>query len=151
MSEENGVNSIRPYPKAGVIDNLETLKVDGVNFRTIIGSVTSNQDPKRSPEKIPVIPGLGMYYWKLNVNNSGGEKDIDDQKPHFQDEVYLILEGDGSFQLGDKSEKVSITTGDVIFVPARMRHNFIVEKSDIRILVFFGPDWCGRDAAKIQD
>ena len=141
----------QPIPKAGIIANLEQLKKDKAGFRTLIGSVTEFDDPGRSRSEIPCIPTLGAYYWLLKQ----GEQD--DQKPHFQDEIYQILEGNGMFELGTKGgnayKQFSIKAGDVIFVPARMPHKFISSKSnsnhtDLRIIIFFGPDWDGQPATE---
>lgn len=50
-------------------------------------------------------------------------KNIDKQKPHSRDEIYIIASGSSDF-LRDK-EIIRCKTGDVIFVPALMGHRFI--------------------------
>ena len=49
-------------------------------------------------------------------------KKIDLQTSHVQDEIYLIANGSGTFKL-DK-EVMNFKTGDILFVPAGMKHRF---------------------------
>ena len=46
----------------------------------------------------------------------------DYQKPHNHDECYVIIEGHGRFEMGDKI--VSFGPGDFLFVPAGLPHRF---------------------------
>ena len=65
-------------------------------------------------------------------------KDKDDQRPHDQDEVYIVVSGSGIFQNGDK--KYSFKTNDVLFVPAKQEHRFIEFTDDFKTwVVFYGP------------
>lgn len=127
----------RPAPTPGIISSFSEL--EGINFKTIIGSVTRWDDPPAKPgEPTPYLSAFSMHYWLL------GKKEKDEQKPHFQDEVYVILEGEGQVDIDGKI--LDIRAGDIVFVPAQMNHHFITNgESDIRMLVFFGPDWCGRN------
>lgn len=135
----------RPRPTAGIINNLDDFKDKGISFQTIIGAITRFDAPQRPIEEIPCTPGLGMFYWNFKVGD-----DPDTQKPHFQDEIYIILEGKGAFELDTKT--IEIKTGDILFVPALMKHHFISNgKDDIRVLIFFGPDWCGKDATQKRE
>lgn len=149
----------RPAPTPGVIDSFKTLSGDkSIIFKTLIGSLTDIEDPKRDPMSIPCIPGLSLHYWLLKAEEGelsseeltkDNDKTIDTQKPHFQDEIYIVLDGVGEFKLGNDQPK-DIKKGDIIFVPAKMEHKFITSKgSDLQLLIFFGPDYCGRDASKI--
>lgn len=135
----------RHRPKPGKVDNLEVLKKDKIDFRTIIGSMTGLD--ARSSKEIPCTPGLGLYYWEFKATDPQ-----DEQKPHFQDEVYVILEGEGTFELESEVAPIPIKSGDILFVPALMPHRFLSNKKDsIRMLILFGPDWCGRDATAEQE
>jgi len=146
----------RSAPTPGIIDSFEALSQDkSVIFKTLIGSLTDIDDPKRDPMSIPCIPGLSLHYWLLKAEQekSGTEeedpKTKDTQKPHFQDEIYVVLDGVGEFKLG-QDEPVDIKKGSILFVPAKMEHKFITSKgSDLHLLIFFGPDYCGRDASKV--
>ena len=65
-------------------------------------------------------------------------KDVDRQKPHHQDEVYIIASGTGTFQLGD--ERISCGAGDTFFVGAGARHRFVEFSEDLAVwVIFYGP------------
>ena len=63
----------------------------------------------------------------------------DHQKPHDRDECYVIIEGDGNFEMGD--EIISFGPGDFLFVPARLPHRF-TDFSDTMStwVMFYGPE-----------
>jgi cytidylate kinase len=61
----------------------------------------------------------------------------DDQRPHGEEEVYLVLEGRGSFKMGDEDFEVS--PGHLLTVPARVEHRFHSISEDLLLLVFFAP------------
>jgi mannose-6-phosphate isomerase-like protein (cupin superfamily) len=62
----------------------------------------------------------------------------DTQGPHDRDELYIVASGSGEFRCG--SELIPFVTGDVLFVPAFVRHRFETLSSDFRTwVVFFGP------------
>jgi cytidylate kinase len=61
----------------------------------------------------------------------------DDQRPHGEEEVYLVLEGRGRFRMGD--EDVSVGPGHLFAVPARVEHGFHSVEEDLLLLVFFAP------------
>ena len=62
----------------------------------------------------------------------------DPQKPHDQDEVYIIAEGHGRFRLGD--EEMEFARGDLLFVPAGVKHRFESFSEDFSAwVVFYGP------------
>ena len=64
--------------------------------------------------------------------------EVDNQKPHTRDEVYVIASGSGDFVLGDENQPFK--TGDLIFVPANAEHRFINFSDDFSAwVVFFGP------------
>lgn len=46
----------------------------------------------------------------------------DDQEPHEEDEVYVIVNGSGFFTAGD--ERHPFGPGDLLFVPAGVEHRF---------------------------
>lgn len=64
-------------------------------------------------------------------------RDIDVQKPHDRDEVYVLTKGHADFELA--GEKRSVTAGDLIFVPAGAQHRFFNFSDDLAMwIVFFG-------------
>lgn len=67
---------------------------------------------------------------------------IDTQKPHRQDEIYVIADGSGTFYGG--GERVKFEKGDVIFVPAGLEHHFEKFTSDFATwVIFFGKEQAG--------
>ena len=77
------------------------------------------------------VPGLSMG---LYVLAAGG---TDPQRPHGEDEVYLVLRGRGRIQVG--AEDRPVEPGSVVFVPARVEHRFHAITEELSIAVFFAP------------
>lgn len=66
-------------------------------------------------------------------------KGEDPQKPHVQDEIYIIASGSGSFVKGD--ERIAFKPQDVLFVEAGVEHRFEDFTEDFSTwVVFWGPD-----------
>ena len=61
----------------------------------------------------------------------------DEQRPHNEEEVYLVLEGRGRFTMGD--EDVPATPGHLLSVQPRVEHRFHSIEEDLLLLVFFAP------------
>lgn len=61
----------------------------------------------------------------------------DPQRPHRQDEVYVIISGRASLTVGD--ETTSVARGSVVYVPAGTPHRFHHITEDLRTLVMFAP------------
>ena len=62
----------------------------------------------------------------------------DMQQPHDQDEVYVVMSGRGTFRNGPASHPFQ--PGDVLFVPAGVRHAFEDFSDDLYVwVVFYGP------------
>jgi mannose-6-phosphate isomerase-like protein (cupin superfamily) len=60
---------------------------------------------------------------------------IDTQRPHEQDELYVIVSGESEFYRD--GETIKCSKGDVLFVPARMEHRFINFSDDFATWVIF--------------
>lgn len=62
----------------------------------------------------------------------------DNQTPHDQDELYIVVSGKGTFRNG--AEKTVFGPGDVLFVPAGRSHRFENFSDDLDLwVVFWGP------------
>ena len=62
----------------------------------------------------------------------------DPQKPHRQDEVYVVVTGRGWFVNGDNRQ--AIGPGDLLFVPAGVVHRFEDFSDDLAVwVIFYGP------------
>lgn len=61
------------------------------------------------------------------------------QTPHAQDEIYVIASGKALFIRDD--EKVNCMSGDVLFVPAGVKHKFENFSDDFATwVIFYGPE-----------
>jgi mannose-6-phosphate isomerase-like protein (cupin superfamily) len=67
---------------------------------------------------------------------------VDDQVPHAQDEVYVVLAGRGSFT--GAGTTVAVQPGSVLAVPAGEEHRFHDVAEDLAVLVVFAPPYRGR-------
>ena len=64
---------------------------------------------------------------------------VDLQKPHSRDEVYVIISGTGEF-LND-GERCTFSPGDFLFVPAGVEHRFENFTEDFATwVIFYGPE-----------
>lgn len=77
------------------------------------------------------VPAMSLGLYRLA---RGSE---DPQRPHGEDEFYLVLEGRARFTSGGATRDVG--PGDVLFVPAREEHRFHAIAEDLVLLVGFGP------------
>jgi mannose-6-phosphate isomerase-like protein (cupin superfamily) len=63
----------------------------------------------------------------------------DPQKPHAQDEIYIVASGSGEFVNG--GERAPFKPGDIIFVKAGVEHRFENFSGDFETwVIFWGPD-----------
>lgn len=59
------------------------------------------------------------------------------QRPHGEDELYLVLRGRATIQVAEEERPVA--PGDLIYVPARAEHRFFAIQEELALLVFFAP------------
>jgi mannose-6-phosphate isomerase-like protein (cupin superfamily) len=59
------------------------------------------------------------------------------QKPHLQDEIYLVVSGRASVTVGE--ETTYVARGSVVYVPAKMPHRFPHITEELQVLVVFAP------------
>ena len=69
----------------------------------------------------------------------------DDQVPHAEDEVYVVLAGRAAFTGGGTT--VEVGPGSVLSVPAGEQHRFHDVAEDLAVLVLFAPPYSGRPEA----
>ena len=62
---------------------------------------------------------------------------VDDQTPHTEDEVYLVLRGRARLVIGDEAEDVG--PGSVAYVAAGVDHRFVDIRETIDVVVFWSP------------
>jgi mannose-6-phosphate isomerase-like protein (cupin superfamily) len=61
----------------------------------------------------------------------------DPQRPHTEDEIYVVTAGRARFTGGEQT--VDVAAGTVLFVPAREGHRFHDIAEDLTVLVLFAP------------
>jgi quercetin dioxygenase-like cupin family protein len=74
---------------------------------------------------------LSMGIYRLKAG------EIDEQQPHTEDEVYLIVSGKAFFRAGGQEQVV--TAGTLLFVERSVEHRFFDISEDLMVLVFFAP------------
>jgi mannose-6-phosphate isomerase-like protein (cupin superfamily) len=62
---------------------------------------------------------------------------IDRQRPHREDEVYVVMAGIGQFTAGGETREVA--SGDVLYVEAGVRHRFHDITEELHLVVVFAP------------
>lgn len=67
---------------------------------------------------------------------------VDDQRPHAEDEVYVVTAGSARVVAG--GDEAPVGPGSVVFVPAGEDHRFVDVTEDLALLVFFAPPYSGR-------
>ncbi len=74
----------------------------------------------------------------LHVEMSAA-RGTDHQQAHTRDEVYVVVEGSGSFFLDGFTTPFGV--GDFLFVPAGVPHRFVNFSDDLAVWVlFYGPE-----------
>ena len=70
-------------------------------------------------------------------------REEDEQTPHDQDELYIVITGSGTFAIGhgeDSLERIPFGPGDAIFAPAGAVHRFEDFTNNIATwVIFWGP------------
>lgn len=61
----------------------------------------------------------------------------DGQEPHSEDEVYVVVRGQGRL-VTDRAE-AEVGPGSVVYVPAGERHEFVDVSDDLSVVVVFAP------------
>jgi quercetin dioxygenase-like cupin family protein len=75
------------------------------------------------------VPYLSMGLYLLKAGQA------DEQQPHAEDEVYIVMGGKASFRAGGQEQFVG--PGSVIFVERAVEHRFVDITEDLTVLVMF--------------
>ncbi|MFZ1879610.1 MAG: cupin domain-containing protein [Gaiellaceae bacterium] len=79
-------------------------------------------------EVVHSSPGLELGVYVLVA------PEPDHQQPHADDEIYVVLEGQGTLEV--EGERVDLHVGEATFVPAGAKHQF-VGYEQLSVLVIF--------------
>lgn len=74
------------------------------------------------------------------------EGGLDDQHPHTEDEIYLVTSGRARLVTDDS--ETDVAPGDVVYVAAGERHQFVDVAEDLALLVVFAPAYGSRGGAQ---
>ncbi len=77
------------------------------------------------------VPSLSMGLYRLKAGQA------DEQQPHSEDEVYVVISGKASFQASGQEQ--AVVPGSLIFVERSVEHRFVDITEDLTVLVFFAP------------
>jgi cytidylate kinase len=101
------------------------------------------EEHRRSPRRYLEALRSGALSVGLYRLPAGAE---DEQRPHGEEEVYLVMEGRARFRLGD--DDVEVRPGHLLTVPPRVEHHFHAIEEDLLLLVFFAPAEGSTELAK---
>lgn len=86
---------------------------------------------RRLYDELLRVEALSAGIYKL----AAGE--ADQQTPHREDEVYVVLTGRGSVEI--EGEQAEISSGSLVYVPKGVQHRFVDIIEDLELLVVFAP------------
>ena len=92
-------------------------------------AATSRQ--RRTYAEVLRVPALSAGVYELSAGSD------DRQKPHSEDEVYVVLRGRAKATVNGQT--VTVNTGSLLYVPARVPHHFHDIEDDLTVLVLFAP------------
>lgn len=71
---------------------------------------------------------------------------VDDQVPHREAEVYVVTSGRGQFEFD--GQRVPVSPGVALFVPAGAAHRFVDIEEDLALTVVFAPAYSGNKTCR---
>lgn len=74
---------------------------------------------------------------------------LDDQRPHYEDEIYVVTTGRAT--LVTDSGSADVRPGSVVFVPAREKHQYTNIREDLTLIVIVAPPYKSREPAAQQE
>jgi mannose-6-phosphate isomerase-like protein (cupin superfamily) len=92
----------------------------------------------RLPERYLEFVRVSAFSVGIYVLDRGA---TDLQTPHSEDEVYYVVSGRAKMRTESEGDFKSfdVSSGTIIFVPARVHHSFYDISERLAVLVFFGP------------
>jgi mannose-6-phosphate isomerase-like protein (cupin superfamily) len=98
------------------------------------GTFSADEGPNAFVEHLRV-PTMSVGTYSIPVSGA------DDQVPHDEDEVYVVIAGRGRITAG--ATTLDIEPGTTLFVPAGEEHRFHDVAEDLALLVLFAPPYSG--------
>ncbi len=95
-------------------------------------------EARRAPLPPGRLSALLMEHGTMQLRHYRPPAGGDPQKPHDQDELYVVMSGSGWFRCGDA--RVQFGPGDVLYAGAGAKHRFEDYSADTELwVVFYGP------------
>jgi mannose-6-phosphate isomerase-like protein (cupin superfamily) len=85
----------------------------------------------RAYHELVRVDALSAGVYELGVG------DVDRQRPHGEDEVYVVVRGRARATVGD--ETFGVSAGTLLYVPATVPHRFHEIEEDLTVVVVFAP------------
>ena len=82
------------------------------------------------------VPDLSVGTYSIPAGGT------DDQTPHHEDEIYVVIGGRAILNSGGAA--AAVQAGSVIYVPAGENHTFTQVTEDLTLLVIFAPAYGSR-------
>ncbi len=95
-----------------------------------VGTFDGRDGEARYVEQLRV-PAMSLGTYSLSAGA------VDGQRPHTEDEIYVVTAGKARFTGG--GETVDVAAGSVIYVPAHEEHRFHDVAEDLAVIVVFAP------------
>jgi mannose-6-phosphate isomerase-like protein (cupin superfamily) len=96
-------------------------------------------DPESAPNSwVDHLRGPAMSLGTYCIPAGG----VDDQVPHREDEIYVVVSGRATLVVG--GERIEVVAGSAVYVSAGRVHRFTDVVEDLTVLVVFAPPYSGR-------
>jgi quercetin dioxygenase-like cupin family protein len=90
-------------------------------------------DPTGTPHWVEHLRVVDLSLGTYSLPTGG----VDDQEPHAEDEIYVVMSGRARFTTAGRT--VDVGPGTVLFVPADEVHRFVDVAEDLAAVVVFAP------------
>jgi mannose-6-phosphate isomerase-like protein (cupin superfamily) len=111
-------------------------------MRVIEGAGTYTAPPAEEPNHwVEQLVASDLSIGTYSIPAGG----VDDQRPHLEDEVYVVQSGEATIQTDSGSARVA--PGSVVFVPANEGHRFVDIASDLTLIVIVAPPYKSREGS----
>ena len=96
-------------------------------------------DPGQAPNAwVDQVRGPAMSLGTYSIPAGG----TDDQVPHREDEIYVVVSGRAALLVD--GQRLDVAAGSAVYVPAGQVHRFTDVVEDLTVLVVFAPPYSGR-------
>ncbi len=102
-------------------------------------ATTRFTDPQGAPNAwVDQVRGPAMSLGTYSIPAGG----VDDQVPHREDEIYVVVSGRAALLVD--GQRLDVSAGSAVYVRAGQVHRFTEIVEDLTVLVVFAPPYSGR-------